>query len=324
MSLHGVGSPQFPTGFFLSSSDPHFRHSGDTLFWLDSQTVATTFFRRFSGSGRNAGIEFSAAVVGITDKRISTHDWISMPDKRFSLGGGVGFFEMRYHDHIDLLHPDFALARSFPISGSTFPSRSDITWSKSGNSFAVDDGSKVSLYVGGSSTSAGSWVVPTGTSIADVREHSLLFNNGSRGSCGVIVVYAGSRPPWNLNGTADKSAGCARGKGLLSEDAALVEEYPSMKVIYRNGSMDIIPEPGQLRGIASSGRIALESFRPNAIARRLDMDFGGQKTFAVYDPATKTTLFRKKVNGQGGAALSPDGHHVAIIENSDLLVYEIP
>jgi hypothetical protein len=326
MSLHGVGSPQFPTGSFVSSSDPHFRHRGDKLFWLDSQTVATTFFRRYSGSGGNAGVEVRAAVFGIADKRISTHDWVSRPDKPPSLGGGVGFFEMSYHDHIDLLRPDFTLTRSIAVSVSTSRSWPDITWSTSVNSFAVGDGGKVSLYEGGSSSSVESWVVPKGAWIAAVREHSILFNNRSAASCGVIVLYAGSRSPWNLDDPADKSAPCTRGKGLISEDAVLVDESQSnvMKVIHRSGAVDSLTEPGELLGVSSSGRIALKSFRPNPIAERLDMDFGGQKTFTVYDPLTKTTLFHKRVNGQGGAALSPDGHHIAIIENSDLLVYEIP
>ena len=55
-------------------------------------------------------------------------------------------------------------------------------------------------------------------------------------------------------------------------------------------------------------------FHPNPLASALDMDFGGQKEITVYDPSTKTNVLRTKITGQAGASLSPDGHHLAVID----------
>jgi hypothetical protein len=76
--------------------------------------------------------------------------------------------------------------------------------------------------------------------------------------------------------------------------------------------------------MAGAGRIALQVFRANPLADVLDMDFGGRKVVAVYDSTTKRTLFRRTINGQAGAALSPDGHHLAVVEDDNLLIYDLP
>jgi hypothetical protein len=54
------------------------------------------------------------------------------------------------------------------------------------------------------------------------------------------------------------------------------------------------------------------------------MDFGGQKEITVYDPSAKTNVLRTKISGQAGASLSPDGHHLAVIDAHKLLIYSLP
>lgn len=88
--------------------------------------------------------------------------------------------------------------------------------------------------------------------------------------------------------------------------------------------MEPIPDAGHLIGIAASGRLALESTRSSGLADALDMDFGGRRTLVVYDPSTRAVCFRETSGAKGGAPLSPDGLHVAIVDGGSLFIYSLP
>jgi len=38
----------------------------------------------------------------------------------------------------------------------------------------------------------------------------------------------------------------------------------------------------------------------------------------------RKVVFRKTIGGQSGAALSPDGHHLAVVESGNLYIYDLP
>jgi hypothetical protein len=323
ISLRHLGSPQFPTGFWMSESDPHFRHRGDTLFWLSADKVATTFFKEYCcRSGHDHGERYAAAVFDLTGKPIATHQWTSMPDAPLHVGGTVGGFWVKYTDRVDILSDDFATVGHIPLIKS-----SKLIWSKSGLGVALHEETTISLYRLADLADVTRVAAPVGTRVIDVHGDSVLLNSLLARPCYVGVVQANSEHSWNVSSlTNETSTGCASGLALVSMDAVLVSGpgRSSRTVAHRNGTVEPIPVEGTLLGIANSGRMAFQSFRPNPLAEKLDLDFGGQKEVVVYDPLTKVTVFRTSIGGQSGAALSPDGRHLAVIDGHDLLIYTMP
>jgi hypothetical protein len=325
VSLRDTGSPQFPTGFWISKSDPHFRHSRDKLFWLSADEVATTFFKEYCcRSGGETGVRYVAAIFDIRGSKVATHDWTSMPNDPVSVGGGRGFFWVRSKDHLDALKTDFSMAMRIPLVNKAFP-----VFSRNGNWTAVRDGSKLSMYTLGGPSTPVSVELPEGAQVADVYGGAALLN-GPYTSCYVKVWQAGGVPVWDV-GKGDAFAQhvprrCNSGEALLSEDVVLIKSglTDGLEIVHRDGAVETIPEKGKLTGIAASGRFMLQTFHPSQLAEALDMYFGGQKEIAVYDSSSKTTIFRKMIGGQAGAALAPDGRHLAIIEGSRLLIYSLP
>jgi hypothetical protein len=325
VSLRGTGSPQFPTGFWVSNSDPHFRHSRDQLFWLSTDEVATTFFKEYCcRSGGNTGVRYSAAIFDIQGNKLAMHDWTSMPDDPVSVGGGRGFFWVRSKDYLDALKTGFNVAARIPLADKAVP-----VFSRNGNWIAVRDGSKLSIYTLGGPSTPVSVELPEGALVADIYGDTALLN-GPRTSCYVKVWQAGRGLVWAVD-KGDASAQhvpgrCNSGEALLSEDEVLIKSglTDGLEIVHRDDTVETIPENGKLTGMTASGRFMFETFHPNELAEKLDMDFGGQKEIVVYDSPSKTVIFRKMMGGQAGAALAPDGHHLAIIEGSNLLIYSLP
>jgi hypothetical protein len=322
-SLRGVGSPQFPTGYWVSDSDPHFLHSQDMLFWLGSDNLATTFFKGFCcRSGNQRGLKYGAVVFDTSGKKITTHEWTSMPDSPFSVGGIVGAFWLRYDDHIEVLDKDFTVTGQMALPKGVYQTMSKgVTW------IGAKEGTKLSIYKPAGTFATASLVLPSETRVADVNGQVVLLNGTSHKSCYIGVWQMGAGALWTLNTSAPDICGrCTSGEGLLSEDAVLIRPYGSLshEIVHRDGSVETISEVGELLEIAVSGRISFQLFHPNQLAMALDMDFGGQKEITVYDPSKKSIIFRKTIGGQSGAALAPDGNHLAIIEGSSLLIYSLP
>lgn len=321
VSLRSTGSPQFPGSYWMGDSDPHFRHHLDTLFWLSPENVATTFFKGFCcRSGDDRGLKYGAAVFDISGKRITTHDWTSMPDAPFGVEGVGGAFWLRYPDHIDVLDRDFMVTGQIPLHKSTH-----LTRSKRGSWIAVKEEEELSIYRVGETSAAANLVLPLETWVVDINSHAVLLNSRSYKSCYVAVWQTGGGPSWMLDSSAPVYR-CTSGEGLLSDDAVLIKRYQPdrLEIVHRDGSVEAVPGQGNLLGIAASGRIALQTIHPSHLAEFLDMDFGGQKEITVYDPSKKIIIFRKTIGGQAGAALAPDGNHLAIIDGSSLLIYSLP
>jgi len=332
VSLRDIGGPQFPTGFWLSKSDPHFRHHLDNLFWLSSDKVAMTFFKEYCcRTGGKSGVKFVSAVFDTSGNNISNHEWISMPDDPFKVGGVARFFLAQYRDRVVFVRGDFTVAGQIPI-----PKGSRLIWSKRSDSVAVQDGRSLLLYETEGLTQAESIDLPPDTRPVDLYGHAALVNSSTPKVCYVGILQPGVARSWALSTAAQQVSGkCASGVGLISADAVLITQpkrngAPSpgvsstVKIVHFDGSEETIPTLGRPIGIADSGRIAFQVFYPSSLARTLDMDFGGHKEFAIYDPSTKATVFRKKFGGQAGAALAADGRHVAVIDGNNLLIYALP
>lgn len=323
VSLKHIGRPEFPTGYWFTASDPHFRHSQDRIFWLSSRKIATTFFNGYCcGAGQNASTRFRAAVFDLADNKISTHDWISRPDDPFYVGGQLNLLWVRYRNRLVLLRPDYTIVRQFPLSSSTH-----LEWSKSGNSFGLEESGKLSIYHQSWSSPSAILDIPETASVVDVHGDSALLTSKPGRPCNIQVIAPGGISPWNLDVPPPNIYGnCYWGIGLLSESAVLVEHFQpeALQIFYRNGRTTNLKQTGELSGIANSGRIGIQAFYPNPIATFLDMDFGGHKVITVYETSTMKILFHKLVDAQGDAVLSPDGHHLAIIEKNVLLIYQIP
>ncbi len=332
VSLRDIGSPQFPTGFWVSKSDPHFRHHLDNLFWLSSDKVGMSFFEEYCcRTGGKSGVKYVSAVFNTSGNNISKHEWISTPDDPFYVGGAPGFFLAQYRDRVLFFKSDFTLARQIST-----PKGSHLIWSKRGNSLGVQDGTSLSLYETENLTKAGSIALPPNATAVDVYGDAALVNSSNAKTCYVGILQAAGHLSWTVNNLAEQVPGsCAHGIGLLSADAVLVtqpqrNEVPlggvsfRLQVVHFDGAVEPITVPGRLLGIADSGRMAFQSFYPSPLAQKLDMDFGSHKEVTVYDPSTKTTVFRTKIGGQAGAALAPDGQHVAVIEGHNLLIYALP
>jgi len=342
VSLRSTGAPQFPTGYWLSDSDPHFRHSMDKVFWVNSENVAMTFFKEFccqSGSGR--GVVNGAAVFDASGKKVATHQWTSTPGAHFFAEGGAGFFWLQYDDHIDLLKPDFTVAGQIPLPKTTSPAlqatlHTFLIPSKSGKWIALDEAGKLTIYAAGESSPTASFTIPVETWVADFTNHAVLLKSKARESCslGVWPIDGTRGTGWYVQDPASNPhSECLRGLGLISDDAALVEgnsvplgsdvELKS-EIVHRGGSAEPIPTPGEVLGIAASDRIAFQTFHPSGLAKFLDTDFGGHKEFTVYDTSKKTVIFHKTMGGQAGAAIALDGRHFAIVEGNSLLIYSFP
>ena len=135
-----IAHPQFPTGFWVSRADPHFRHATDMLFWLGPDAVAATFFKEYCcESGGKLGARYGAAVFDLTGKLVAEHEWTSISDAPFHIGGAVGAFWVRYTDKIELLRPDFSVAEQIPLQKGSF-----VVWSKSRRAVGVQDGTVLS------------------------------------------------------------------------------------------------------------------------------------------------------------------------------------
>lgn len=323
VSLSHLGSPQFPTGFWVSNADPHFRHRSDALFWLSTDKVATTFFKEYCcGSGRNSGVRYTAAVFDLTGKTIATHEWTSMADAPFHVGGTVGAFWVKYRDRVDVLSEDFTVVGQIHLAKP-----SGLIWSKSGRGAAVQAGNVILLYAIANLAAVTSVAEPVDTRAVDVHGDAVLLDALPNKPCYVGIVQANKEHSWNVSSVIDEVSGrCASGLALLSADAVLVSEPGGNipKIVHRDGTVEAISAQGNLLGIADSGRLAFQSFYPNPVAQKLDMDFGGHKEVIIYDPSTKTTVFRTKIGGQSGAALSPGGDHLAVIDGHELLIYKLP
>jgi hypothetical protein len=329
ISLKRIGQPQFPTGFWASMADPHFRHATDMLFWLSPDAVATTFFKEYccESSGKS-GARYGAAVFDLTGKLVAKHEWTSMSDAPFHIGGAVGAFWVRYSGKIELLRADFTVGGQIPLQkGST------VVWSKSGHGMAVQDGTVLSIYDFPNGTAAIPVTIPAGTRAADVNGHVALLNSApNANSCTVAVIETSVQLSWVPVSNAEKVGNwCPSGLGLLAADVVLVSEprlSPGLefatKIARRDGTIDEIDSKGRLLEIAESGRLAFQSFDPNPFAQALDMDFGGHKIFTVYDSARKAAIFKTKKGGQAGTSLSPDGHHLALVDGDKLLIYSLP
>lgn len=306
VSLRCIGRPQFPTGFWISDADPHFRHRADTLFWLSADKVATTFFKEYCcRSGANSGVRYAVAAFDLAGKTIATHEWTSMADATFYAGGALGAFWVRYRDRVDVLSEDFAVVGQIPL-----PKRSTLIWSKSGRGAAVQAGTTILLYDMANLAAAASVAGPADTRAVDVHRDAVLLNSLPNQPCSVRIVQATKEHSWNVNSVTDEASGrCASGFALLSADAVLVIEPGQRirKIVHRDAAVEAIPAQGELIGIADSGRLAFQSFYPNSLAQKLDMDFGGHKEVSIYDPSTKAIVFQTKIGGQAGAALSPAG-----------------
>ncbi len=322
-SLRHLGSPQFPTGFWMSESDPHFRHRADTLSWLSVDKVATTFFKEYCcRSGDSHGERYAAAVFDLTGKPTATHQWTSMPDAPFHVGGTVGGFWVRYKDRVDILSDDFTTIGHIPLIKS-----SKLIWSKSGLGVALQEADTILLYRLADLAAVTRLAAPVGTRVVDVHGDSVLLDSLPTSPCYVGIVQASSEHSWNVSSlTNEISTGCASGLALISADAVLVSGpgRSNRTIAHRNGTVEPILAEGTLLGIADSGRMAFQSFRPNPLAEKLDLDFGGQKEVVVYDPLTKVTVFRTSIRGQSAAALSPDGRHLAVVDGHELLIYTMP
>lgn len=324
VSLRSIGSPQFPTGYHLSDSDPHFRHSGDKLFWLNSDSVAITFFKEFCcPSGGHSGIKHGAAVFDTSGNAVGTHDLVSLPDTPFLLEGGVGSFLLIYDSHIDALKSNFDKLGRITVSHFISP-----RLSTDGSQIAVSDRGKLSVYGTADLISKATLTLPSGTEVADMNDHAVLLNAKSKSACDIVVWQTGGGASWKVSFRPDEYGGCSTGygEGLLSDDAIVIRKgNPNTReIVSRNGHVETISEEGDLLGTASSGRFALQRFFPSAFADALDMDFGGKRAITVYDPSQKRLIFRKKFGGQTAAALAPDGHHLAVIEGNNLLIYPLP
>jgi hypothetical protein len=70
--------------------------------------------------------------------------------------------------------------------------------------------------------------------------------------------------------------------------------------VRRDASGEPVQAPGQLVGIADSGRLAVQFFHPNPLASALDMDFGGQK-----DPVGNSGLPMPLMETFAGRELCP-------------------
>jgi hypothetical protein len=322
VSLEHVGNPQFPTGFWLSNSDPHFGHRSDALFWLGSDKVATTFFKEYCcRSGRNSGARYAAAIFDLNRKTIATHEWTSTPDARFYVGGTVGAVWVRHKDRVDVLSSDFGVVGEIPL-----PEKSQLICSKSGHGVAVQAGPTILFYDLANLSAVIRTTVPADTWAADVYGGTILLHSQTK-RCYTSILRGNDEQSWNINsGTENASGKCASGLGLLSFNATLVSgRSPDTRdIVHRDGTVETIAAQGGLLGIADSGRLMFESFYPNPLAKKLDLDFGGHKEISIYDPSSKATVFRKKFGGQSGAALSPDGHHLAVIDGHQLLIYTVP
>jgi len=322
VSLSHLGSPQFPPGFWVSNADPHFRHRSDALFWLSTDKVATTFFKEYCcGSGRNSGVRYAAAVFDLTGKTIATHEWTSMPDAPFYVGGTVGAVWVRHKDQVDVLGNDFGVVGEIPL-----PEQSKLIWSKSGHGVAVQAGSTILFYDIANLSAVIRTAVPAETWAADVYGGTVLLHSRTK-PCHTGILQANDEHSWNVNPGADNAPGrCASGLALLSSNATLVSGRSSdtQDIVHRDGTVETIAAPGKLITIADSGRLAFQSFYPNPLAKKLDLDFGGHKEISIYDPSSKATVFRIKIGGQSGAALSPNGHHLAVIDGHQLLIYTMP
>jgi hypothetical protein len=322
-SLWGTGGPQFPTGYWFSDSDPHFRHRFDRLFWLDTTHVASSFFRGFccrTGDGR--GVKYRAVIFDSNGTRIATHDWTATPNAPFSVLGMAGSFWLRYEDHIEALKDDFTVAGQIPLGVDSLP-----RWSNTDDWVAVIKDANVSIYHKGMTSASSSVLLPARTRLVDLNDHAMLVSSASSKSCYTAVFPIAGGPIWTLdNSPASESTECEEGQALISEDAVLVSNYRAerLEIVHRGGSAEVVSGLGHLIGLAKSGRLAVQTFQPSRLAQALDMDFGGQKDVSVYDRVKRNVIFHKTIGGQAGAALAPDGHHLAIIEGKSLLIYSVP
>ena len=322
VSLRRIGSPQFPTGFFVSNADPHFRHRVDTLFWLSADKVATTFFKEYCcRSGASSGVRYVAAVFNVTGKTIATHEWTSMPDAPFRVGGSVGAFWVKYSDRVDVLSDDFTAVGQIPLVKP-----SNLIWSKSGRGAAVQEGTTILLYNLANPVAVSRVAAPMDTKVVDILGDVVLLDSRPTKPCYVAIVQASNEHSWNVSSVTDDASGrCASGSALLSADAVLVTGpgRNTRRIAHRDGTVEPLAVQGLLLGMADSGRMAFQTFYPSPLARKLDLDFGGHKEVIVYDPSTKATVFKTKIGGQAGAALSPDGQHLAVIDGHELLIYTL-
>jgi hypothetical protein len=323
ISLRQIGNPQFPTGFWVSNDDPHFRHRSDALFWLSTDKVATIFFKEYCcGSGASTGSKYAAAVFDLKGNTIATHEWTSTPDAPFYVGGIVGAFWVRYKDRVDVLSNDFSVAGQIPL-----PKPSALIWSKSGHGAAVQTDSTISVYDMVNLPAVLRTAVPADTRAIDVYATTVLLRSPPTKPCYVGVMQANDEHSWNIgSGIEDAASRCVSALALLSDSAVLIAgpKRNFLKIVFRSGTVETINAQGRLLGTADSDRLALEIFHPNPFAEKLDMDFGGHKEISVYDPSRKATVFRVKIGGQSGAALSPDGHHLAVIDGHELRIYALP
>jgi hypothetical protein len=323
ISLWGTGSPEFPTGYWAGDSDPHFRHRSDTLFWLNTEHVATSFFKGFCcSSGNEHGVKYGAAVFDTKGAKIALHDWTAEPDAPFVVRGGAGSFWLMYRTRIDALKDDFTVAEQIPLTEHSVP-----LWPKKGDGVAVTQGVNVSIYRAGMTALYQSAVLPTGALLVDFNPHVLLVNNSSTKGCYIGVLRVADAQVWTLSSSvASASKRCEKAEALISDEAVLITDYDAghLEIVHRDGSIEVVSGLGKVIGVADSGRIAIQTFRPSRLARELDLDFGGQKDILVYDPSTKNVMFRKTIDGQAGAALAPDGQHLAVVEGKSLLIYSLP
>lgn len=319
--LRRLGNPQFPTAFWLTPADPNFRHSGDALFWLDSDTIATTFFQDFCcRSGNQRGARYGAAFFNAAGKLLATHDWTATPDRPFRVGGIAGAFWTLSSDNVVLLGNNFAERARIAV-----PKRARVIWSKSGHGVAVQDGTEVDVYDVQNPGATARMSIAADALVEDVYGDAILLDFRSK-ACQIEIKSSNSWTPAPPDGM--EPGRCPSAIALVSPSEALIA-YPeatgqSLAIVRAGGSTETIPYSGQVIGTANSGRLALVHFQPNPVAEAFDMDFGGHKQVIVYNIAGRSTAFQRTFGSQAGAALSPDGKHLAVIDRHSLLIYTLP
>jgi hypothetical protein len=327
VSLRGVGKPQFPTGYWLSHADPHFNHSQDRIFWLDNGRVALTFFDQqcCAANNKTAEAKFRSAIFDTAGKKVDVHDWEDIERDPFYIGGHESTFWVRHRDSIELLRPDYSEAGRLEIVRGSY-----VVWSKSTRFGAYVEGTSVSIFDPSQPATKLRVTIPSNASVADLDERTLLLEVKSGKQCGIRVLGIKDAQTWTflqpLESIMDEPR-CPSALAVLPSNAVLAQQRGSKQsqiIRLRRGEKAVpVMHGDQVINVAGGRRVAVQVFHANPIADFLDMDFGGSKELSIFDLEDGKVVFRKTIGGQSGAALSPDGHHLAVVESGSLYIYDL-
>jgi len=296
----------------------------DRLYWLDSKQIAIIFYHGgccVLWAPGPPSYEVRAVTFDLSGQRKALRDWhVDESHKRRALQGPGGYVVVTSEDGLEFFNFELATVKTI-----TIPNKSTLWVSKNGgDSFALRTPSELLFYPRGPLDPPSRLAIPVSDKATpeDILGTSAIFN----GKCGADVWQLGRDGFWRAWTGGNQQSNCLRPLALLSQDSFLAGGQNGISIVHRNGEVETVSqlEGKVLETTPQSGRFLVQAFRPNAMAQALDMDFGGTKRFLVYDISSHRVIFEHEYAGDAGAALSPDGHHLAIVEHRKLLIYDLP